>query len=548
MINNINISYAKEKNLSLLDDDSEVWDGELPFKEGSVFPNAKLQARLDRLKTAKLLYENRADEIYINLLNVYPEIDPTTGWQVRELISNLPYFKNSIDSWVGILCSHLPSIDFNDDNLDSRVGQVISESNFNEFIITEIANRFLYDIGVYKIGYDLNGKPEILYIEPKNVIIYNSKKHYNNVEVVVVFNEYTKGNKDYVEFIEYHYNGLIVRNVFEYNDGTLGRRIDELYKSEYWIDESVGISPIVLFKHNCIGNKIYGTSMFEYWSPSLITVMRELQNLFRLGEKAREMIRKVPESAIKRDNVTGGSMFYNKGTVTYPDGVQQTPSIEYILPDLPIEKAIQILDKAIKNISIDTKLGPVFFDIEKLGTNLSAKSIEAAMYPTKVEGSRIMSEVKTSLEDVIVRLACLANLSIVPSEFNIIWMDGFPKDVREYTEAIQLRLGGKQSLSIEDAIMKLDGVTSKEALIKARYLQGLDYSSVIYDSEERLNTNDVDETVTNNTNKDDASDTTDKLNKDTYWETQVPFPTNILMTKGLRSKDLWMLRKLRKSH
>jgi hypothetical protein len=547
MIDNINISYAKETNLSLIGEDIEIWDGKLPFKPGDKFPSGKLQARINKLKTAELLFENKADEIYTSLLSIFPEIDPLTGWQVRELISNLPLFKNSIDSWVGILCSNLPSIDFNSDQLDAKVGSLINESNFDEFINTEIANRFINDIGVYKIGYDLNGKPEILYIEPKNVLFYMNKEHYNSVEVTVIYNVYTKDNNKYIEFIEYHYNGKIVKSVINYVDGEIGREIEELHQEEYWIDESVGLSPIVIFKHNCIGNKLLGTCMFEYWSPSLVTAMRALQNLFRLGERNREMIRKVPEGAIKTDGRTGGSMFMNRGTISYPDGIEKSPDVEYLIPDVPIDKAIETLDKAIKNVSIDTKLGPVFFDIEKLGTNLSAKSIEAAMYPTKIEGYRIMSEVKNSLIDVIIRLACLANIKIQSSDFSIDWEDGFPKDTKEYTEAIQSRLGGKQSISLDEAIRKLDHVSSKEALIKAKYLQGISDSIIKNSNNTMLETNDI-SVVTENSNSSVNNEITDdKLNSNTLWETQMYPPPNDISISRKELKERW-LQKLRRNH
>jgi hypothetical protein len=546
IMNNIggNISYAKETNFSLLNTDTDIWEGELPYKPGSEFPTNSIKERANKLKTARLLFYNDSETIFESLINIFPEIDPTTGWQIREIVANLPQFKNCINSWVGVLVGKMPIIDCRNNQYDLVVSKVLDSSNLTEFVLTEATNLFLEDTSVYKISESLSGKPHISYIDSKNVVLFVNKNNIDEVEVVVVFNINNTENK--IEFIEYHYDGIIVKRVFDYYDGKIGDEHINEFESEMWL-ESKKSSPIIVFTHNKIGNNVYGRSVLEDWSTSIVTAERELQNVFRLGERLREVIRKVPESSIKRDSVTGGSMFFNRGTVSYPDGIENTPDIAYVVPDVPIDKALNAFERAIKNISIDTKLGSVFFDIEKMGSNLSAKSIEAALYPTKIEALRIQNSVKTYMVETVLKLCLSCGVDLEQSDINFEWSDSFPKDIKEFTEAIMLRLNSRiPTISMSDAIMKLDGVSNRVAIQKANEILNIKNESKVENFEA---TNIANNSVTNEVDNQDSTASVESNNDDTVWESQMYPPPVTLESKGLNKEvDQWYLRKLRVNH
>lgn len=546
IINNIggNISYAKETNFSLLNTDTDIWEGELPYKPGSEFPTNSIKERANKLKTARLLFYNDSETIFESLINIFPEIDPTTGWQIRELVANLPQFKNCINSWVGVLVGKMPIIDCRNDQYDLVVSKVLDSSNLTQFVLTEATNLFLEDTSVYKISESLSGKPHISYIDSKNIVLFVNKNNIDEVEVVVVFNINNTENK--VEFIEYHYDGLIVKRVFDYYDGKIGSEHTDEFESEMWL-ENKKTSPIIVFTHNKIGNNVYGRSVLEDWSTSIVTAERELQNIFRLGERLREVIRKVPESSIKRDSVTGGSMFFNRGTVSYPDGIENTPDIAYVVPDVPIDKALNAFDRAIKNISMDTKLGSVFFDIEKVGSNLSAKSIEAILYPTKIEAMRIQNTIKSYMIDTIIKLCLSCGVDVEQSDINFEWSDSFPKDLKEFTEAIMLRLNSNvPTISLSDAIMKLDGVSNRVAIQKANEILHIKNESKVENFEA---TNIANNSINNEVTNTDEHVSVDSNNDDTVWESQMYPPPVTLESKGLNKEvDQWYLRKLRTNH
>lgn len=557
------MTYIEETNYSILSKKTDVWQGELPFKQGDKFPTEAIRERALISNTNRLIYENDVDDIYANIISIFPEIDPMYGWQIREIITNLPYFKNSVNYWTGLIAGDPPVVD-GDEQVDIKINEVIENSNWGTIIQNEVRSRFMDVISAYRVDVDINGKPTIVAIEAKNLICYVSKIYTNSIEVNVVFNIYTDNKgEQFVEFIEYHYNGKIKKTVFRYNGGIIGEHLEELDEESEAYDGKYKMSPIVVFKHNTINNQIYGTDQFRYWSASILGAMRELQNIFRLGERTREMVRKVPESSIKKDPATGSSMFFNKGTISFPDGQDKSPDVEYIVPEIRMDEAVKAFEKAVKSVSIDTNLGPVFFDLEKLGTNLSAKSIEAALYPTKLEAKRITTEMTPYVKELVVKLCALADIDLSStSKFSIMWFDGFPQDIKDYTDAIQKRLGDKQSISLQDAIIKLDKVSSRIALQKAREIEavgqevntgdtelsteeGIEESNKV-DNEakiDKLNTHEVNPTAGQSTDNSGGS-----YVDYTVWETQMyPAPRDISFEHSKEVSKAWIRRKLRQN-
>lgn len=470
-----NINWVDEDNYSIVDEHTKIWSGKLPYESGSTFPTEDIKERARISKTNELIYNNKIEDIFSNIISIFPEIDPMYGWQIRELVTSLPYFKNCTNAWVGLVAGDSPLIDLdaNSSAMEERLSEVVESSNFVNIFQDEVRSRFIDTISAYRVDVDINNKPTIVKIRPRNFEIFVNHDSPESIEVVLVFSIYKQEGSEYIDFVEYHYNGLIRKTTFEYSEGTVGNLVSTIEDRAFGglFDES----PIIVFKHNAVGNGFYGTDQYRYWSPSMLAGMRTLQNILRLGERTREMIRKVPTSAIKKDSVTGGSVFYNKGTVAYDDkGDGTSPDMAFIVPDVPIEKTREALEICIKQIGIDTQLGSVFFNLDTLGSRLSGDSIKAALYPARLEAKRITTEMRDSIKEMIIKLGYMAGLQVNKSKLSIEFYDGFPKDELDDIKKVQLRLESScPSLTLEDAIMKLDRVPLRVAKQRASEIRKL---------------------------------------------------------------------------
>ena len=571
---NDNIIISKETNYSIVNEDTDIWDGELPFKTGDQFPTNEIANRANISKTNRLIYNNNVDDIYTNIISVFPEIDPNYGWQIREIITSLPYFKNSTNAWVGLIAGDSPLIDV-DNELDIQVSELIEASNFAETMQNEVRSRFMDIISAYRVDVDITGKPLIIPIEAKNLICFVNKKIPSSIEVNVVFSIYKdEQGIEYIDFVEYHYNGIIRKHTMYYCDGKIGEYAKDIEESLAF-NGKYKVSPIVVFKHNTVNNEIYGTDQYRYWSPSMLAGMRELQNILRLGERTREMIRKVPNSAIKKSPIDGSSTFYNKGTIGYDNNTEgNSPDIEYVVPEIRMEEAVKALDQAIKQIGLDTQLGVAFFSLDGLGSRLSAESIRAAMFPARLEAKRMVTEMKPSVRELVIKLGYIADLDISGAKMSIEFYDGFPKDELNDIKSIQSRLeSSKPSITLEDAIMKLDRVPLRVAKQKAEEIRTEQIKNNINNNSnnnnqvaEDLNTNEddininkvdreynKDNLLTHELAPDSGKSNIDKVGEfidNTIWENQMlPKPRDIPQGINNNSKGVvkaWTLRKLNK--
>mgnify|MGYP001551759078 FL=1 len=536
----MNIIPQQEDNFSIVAEDTDIWTGELPYKSGDIFPTPAIKERAMTSATNRLIYDNDVENIYANIISVFPEIDPMYGWQIREIITNLPLFKNSTNYWVGLVAGDAPLVDI-DGPEDNDIAHLLDTSNFAETLQNEVRSRFLDQISAYRVDLDLNGIPRITMIEAKNLVCFVNRDTPTFIEVNVVFSIYTKSGVDYIDFVEYHYDGKIVKHTFTYGGNAIGERVGEPI-TEQAFEGKFKASPIVVFKHNVINNAIYGTDQYRYWSASMLAVMRCLQNVLRLGERTREMIRKVPNSAIKKNPVDGSSVFVNKGTIGYSEGADKSPDIEYVTPEIRMQEAIAALESAQHELAADTQLGVVFFNVEALGSRLSADSLKAAMYPARIEAKRITSEMKPSVKELIIKLGYLLGYDLDGSKISVEFYDGFPSDPEERKLIMERFTNDKPSLSLEDAIMKLDRVPLRVARKKAQELTG----KVEQGTSNSLGT------VISSTIKPSAGEGTVNVSQenfvdDTVWDNQmVPIPHDIPQGNYSKGAKEWAFRRFRK--
>ena len=529
----------------------DVWTGSNPFiGSNKQFPPPALKERADISYTNNKLFENEIQEVFEEVLNIYREISPLTGKPIHEIICGLPHFRNIEQYWQALIAGDTPIVEHSDREISKKLADVISKSNFSEFISTELSSRMRDVVSAYNVTLKADGSIHIGKIETKNFTVFLSSEDAGTVEVVLFSNifEIAQPTEDmpkgkYIQFIEYHRNGLIRETICEYRDEKVGAVLSETEDRAY--GGAHPISPVVLFKHNTTGNQVYGTDQYRYMASSVAGALRSLQNLLRLGETLRERLWYGSDKLTSKNPNDGSSMFMLNGYAGIPEGIDHQVIPGYVEAKVPIEKAVEVYNRCIKQIAMDSKLGMVFFDIEKLGSNLSAKSIVAAMYPAQLEAKRVAQELSRPVIEVVRRMYLAATGELLRAEdLSITWFDGLPKDEKEFTETIQSRIG--KTLTLEQAISRLDKVSSAVAYDRAEEIRrqagfigvndivGVDDDDDVDDDEPTTDatvstispilTQADEETVVSDRPKFHAGRfTRPKLSKDGFWDWELPF-------------------------
>lgn len=497
-------SVQSETNYNILSENIDFYNSDysFPFKAGDTFPTAKLKERADRSFTNRLLFNNDYEKVFGQYLSNISDFNQAFNFQLRDIVAQLPFFSKVVSGFIGLTVGNDVLFDFPDVNDDS-CDMVVNSSNIRQALKSIIEGDFMDACNLYKVSVNNLGKPVIQMIPTKNFIVFNDPKNINSIYSYLTFSI----NGDKVEFIEYLYDGTIIKRVFNYDGNALGSEIEDEHDESVAFNGKYKEAPVVLFSNNVLNlNDTYGCDRFSSFDSSILAVCRSFSNLLRLSEKCGEIMKKVPDSAVTRN--AGFGMFINRGTVTYPDNTEQSlrPDVEYIYPELKnnIEAEIEVFKQSVKALSMASCLSDVFFDFEKAGAGaLSGKALEALMMPTLIEVNKICNDKEQGVKELVRKLCLLAGIDTPVSKIDVDFNQGLPKDEKEQTEIVSERLSNR-TISLVDAIRKLDRVPLRVAKEQANVILGLveeKEPAISNEGNKREENNEINEVGFNTTNK-----------------------------------------------
>lgn len=471
-------TVQKEVNYNIISDNIDIYpeDYSFPIKTGDIFPDNKLKNRADRSFTNRLLFKNDYEKVFSMYLTTIPEIDPTYGMQIRDITSQLPFFYKTVSGFLGLTIGNGVLFDFADIE-DNSCDIVLEHSNIKDALKSIIEGDFMDPCNLYKVALDNLGNPCVQVIPVKNFIIYNDPKYINSIYSYLTFS--VIDNK--IEFIEYIYNGKIRKRTFAYDGSAIGAQIGDIEETEAF-GGKYKEAPLVLFKNNVLEiGDTYGNDRFSMFDSAVLAVCKSYMNLLRLNEKCKEMIRKVPESAIQRNSNIGG-VYINRGVISYNDNTDpaQRPDVEYIIPQLKenIEASISELKESVKILAMASGLSHVFYDFEKAGSGtLSGNALKTMMMPTLIETNKIVEDKEKGVKELAHKILLLKDIDISVSHIDVDFNQGLPRDDMETVNYVTERLNNK-TITLVDAIRKLDKVTLRVAKQQASEILGLAQNTV----------------------------------------------------------------------
>lgn len=460
-----NFTVIDETNYSILDPFVEVWNGEFPFNTGDTFPTDKIKNRASWYNTNYMLYNNKIKDVLDSFLYTLPMVDLVNQMQIRELITGLPDFKNATDSWVTLMAAKAPFVEVSDSCTQNDMDNLLRVAGISNCVKHIIKSSIMCGNAVVRVDLNESGNVVFRPIKCGRWQPYVFENDPQGIQVNMIFNQYSKDGSEYIEFICFHYNGRVERRTFEYSSNTLGKELEDLRYDGNAFD-GVELSPIVVFSHNTVDGNIIGVDEYRYWEAAILITIRCLFNIMKLADRSRENVKIVPNSALTMDEESGITVDINKGSIGY-DNLEKIPEVKYSSPDIAnMQYLLELYDRSVQRVSIDTQLGLAFYDSEKLGSNLSAKAIEASMYPAKIKATSFISELESPLKELVIKCAAAGGMTVSEGDISLTFYNSFPNDKKELTETIQSRIG--TTLSTVDAIQILDGVTRDVADKKSK--------------------------------------------------------------------------------
>jgi len=464
-----NAQILKEDDFSIYSKDVCVWTGEFPYKTGDQFPTKAIKDRANQYKTNEALYDCNYGQIYpnvISFMDVYKKA--LSNWPILQLLPNLPEYREITETNVDLIAAKMPKIDGEKAEIDS-LNKSIMGSNFGISWQAVVRNSQQKGNSVKKLTI-VNDKPKIVEMPVKCWEPWVNKFDSTEIECNIFFNIYQKDKAKFIEFVSYLQDGTVENRTFNYGSGRIGTQIGDIEVHKAF--ENADISPIVVFTGCPDDTGVLGKDLYRYWEASIAASIRAFGTLLQLLERTKEITKVMPASATTRDESTGATYDTGSDTILYDD-IEHPAKVEYVSPTLDVAGALSIYELTVKRVSRDTSLAFAMFDTKELGNNASGKALKVAMYKSELRAKSFITSLMGSLKELIYKFAILSGIDIELSDFSVICDFGFISDAEEETRIVQSRLGNQPTMTLEEAIAKLDDLTTYEAQKKANSIRGV---------------------------------------------------------------------------
>jgi hypothetical protein len=437
------VQYVEDGNYSLTPTGADIFHPDI-HAPGTMFPTDGLRERARICATNDALYRNDIIRVFNNVLQIFPEREPITGQQVRQISSEIPLFSKVEDTYKALILAKPPII-----KADKKYSDFIGTLDVRALVEKIIRSVLRYGTTGVNVSV-IDGKIRASVVPPRCLTIYLSDEQLGDVSAYDVSNivDLPKG-RQVVQFFTYFTDGSAISSTFEYSGSYIGKEIDSVEL------EPFNTCPIVM-----VTGDEYADDFYRRMYSSGCGVIRTYQNFMRLVERLREIIREIPKSAltVSKDG-TGTVIARMDGAIGIDDTDPNPTRSEYKVPTVPIEQARMAYKTAVEEFANDCMLGLAWFDLEKAGSSLSAKAIEALMTQARIYASDLQTMVGVGLEKII--KTAIKNSTGEDADISIRWFDVFNFDTESFTKTVQSRIG--TTLTPEQAVSILDYVDEDEA-------------------------------------------------------------------------------------
>lgn len=405
------IKLLKEYNFSTSDVDLPLWDDKegLPIHEGDTFPTMEMQRRANINRTMDALISGDLAESLQNFIYTWPDLDPITNRRTSAIVASLPLFNTVMRTWELLLHSCLQGVEVKGENrpeLWKAIDKVLSNIITNKF---SCCDRLLT---VYADG----KRPIVKIYSDKNIYLCRNKNDEMIYCLTNVFSPADNEEEQYLEVISFMPDNTCLRDVYQYSRGKVGQHIV--------VGEAVDTQADVHFEKNGAGNGNYGQPILGGLIPATLGTIRAFSLLTLLCEKKREVIRIVPDSQIQTDQYTGASVYVQGGTVAYADNNAEIAAhnhdVQFIVPEMQIKEALDILDKMLQQLSIYSGLSGVILGYQTIGGNMSGQAIAESCLSTIINATGYLRDLKTELTHVVKEMLRITGEEVSSSDIKII--------------------------------------------------------------------------------------------------------------------------------
>lgn len=422
--------------------------------------------RLAKYIDYKNLYDGEFSKAFastiIKIRKRYP-LDNTTA----QSLINVNLFWALTDFFKGFLTNQGISVNVDDDKQEAW-DEIAKKNNFVSVLKEVYIDNSRFGNGIFKVALD-NDEVKIFSISPECWIPVFNNGNLNDVAGHILtypLETVENGVKKEFKKVEKHYKGYVENEVWTYQNGTLGRKLDAEELSEFGIEEEEDFSDLydgfLVFpaKNSTESDEYFGESDYKRCKSVVEEIMLTVsQNSKIINRHANPKLagseQNLEFNPITNERSVPNTDFLKIGT----DGVKP----EYITADLQSDAIQKHIDMLMRFFYILTKTPPQAYGLEISG-NMSGESLRKIFIAALSKVDDIKQVSFTSTVQQVVECAMAFNCTPVKS-VQIAWGEPIPSDYSEMvaTENGRVSAGTQSKLT---TIMTLDNVSEKDAQIE----------------------------------------------------------------------------------
>lgn len=442
------------------------------LKINQQFPPASEVHRLEKYHKNKLIFENQHERVYEEnfkrISRVIGNFEDVVSYSVICNFQKLMSVKIA-----DFMFGEEPIISCGDDDSKEQIAvdTIKENSELMNTCYSLAIDLSRYGDGVLNIYKDDEGKgiiditqPSFYFkvVDPQNIkkVKYHILAHEYKVEKE--YNSFTrKQNYEKFLYVEIHTKGYVDKYTYKLKGNSIYKVEDKELGIPTGLDD-FAIIPV----HNLLtSDRIYGIDDYSDVDSIISEIEVRLSQISKILDKHAEPSMQGPSSALEYDTSTR-SYKLKVGNYFSRDSTED-PAVEYITWNAQLEANFKQVEKLINILAVISEMGSAIFDFDnKLGTAASGTALKRMLISPLAKTKRVRNNVDIALKKAIKLCSQLGGENIVDlskEKINIFWKDGLPNDDLEEANIMNIRTGGKATISQHSAIKRLDNLTDEDA-------------------------------------------------------------------------------------
>lgn len=240
----------------------------------------------------------------------------------------------------------------------------------------------------------------------------------------------------------------------------IGRELTD--KNSLELETHLAVCPVFRVSNTLTSDRCFGTDDYGSIDSIVSELIVRVSQVSKVLDKFSSPAMTGPESALQYNQVT--QRWELKTAEYYVRNNDTDPTPQFLTWDANMEANFKQIEFLVNQLYTISEMGSaVFGDLSNSAGNVaSGTALRRLMMSPLAKARRIANSYDRVIKQIVSACAGVYGASMEPSEIGITWNDGLPADPLEEANLMNIRTGGKATISRWSAIRRLDDLSDSD--------------------------------------------------------------------------------------